>query len=286
VPDDFEARLSRWVAAAQAWAVRVGVGMRRTHAQFFKLDSASPPPSPPPGAIAYYQRLGSTPVPAWGDVFEFQVHVTLVWTSEGLRAAELKEQAWEHSPRPHQEVARLTADLARQYAPHHARDLETALNARLADVKWQFRPGDATLRCRPEARVRIDDRLREHLEPIWRQMATLETEHEVNQRRHQLVADLTRGWLAVVEEFRRSPAAPTAVRLTEQAMAAAMRQAADGQQETMDWFRDLLETIRTTAADSGDGTRVTIHHLFIEEIRERLIADSQARVDKQGSAGE
>jgi hypothetical protein len=232
-----------WWARALAWL----------RERFMPVE---PAPAPQPvGALTLRRRMPEpVVVPAKGYVFDFQLHAIFTWISDGLPFDQLDACSHQFMPRARQALSRLASQTAGDLPPHRARDLEVALNRAFDGKSWHYRRGDATVRCRAEVWVRLDDRVKEYLQPSWEKQIKMEADHEVNLRRAELVDQLSRRWLSILDNLRGSPAAPSAAQLTDKEFAEEMRKLAGEQRDAVDRLLSMMEeTLQNGRSGGGLG---------------------------------
>jgi hypothetical protein len=214
-------------------------------------------PTPLPIGELTERRESSTPIPvlAKGYVFDFQILPDFTWTSHGLRRELLNDWVEQLTGRARRDLAHTAADFARRYPPHRARELEVELNRALSQTVWHYERSGVALDCRPRARVRLDAKVKEYLQPFWERQIKLECEHEVGMRRAHLLDERAQRWLSVLERLNRSKLAGSAARLTEQEFAEVVQELVANERETVERLMSLLrDAINNDGqADAGLG---------------------------------
>jgi hypothetical protein len=141
-------------------------------------------------------------VPAQGYVYSFHIRATFAWSSTvSLRAEVLTWYADYFMPQAIQRLTRLAADAARDLPPHRAGDLEVALQRALAeDPLWHYQRGDITLTCRPDAAVRLDERIMPALQPHVDRLVKLEYQFDEQIRKARYAEELSRQWVTILND--------------------------------------------------------------------------------------
>lgn len=232
-----------------------------------------PPPQPvqPPGRLSQRHDLPDPiVVPARGHVFEFQVFASLNWSSDGLTHDELNARARSFVRLARRELSQLGGDVARNYPPYQARELEIELNRRISDRGvWRFERGDEVLTCHPHVRVGLDERVKQHLQPYWERRIRMECEHDVQVRRAQLADQLTQRWMVVLGKLRDNPLADGAAKLAEQELAEVVAELQADRREADDRLKDLLDNVIQMGADLDSYERAAAFDVIIDELRRR-----------------
>ncbi|WP_229688296.1 hypothetical protein [Micromonospora yangpuensis] len=182
-------------------------------------------------------------VPAKGDAFDFRLRVMYVWTAEHMTYPELQARAQYHLPWAGGVLWEQAIDLARQFEPHRAHDLEKALNERLAARRWF--PSDKLPRLTVRAWVSPDERVRELLQPYWTERLGLECQHELQKLRAAHAVELTRLWRAALESLEDVPVMAYAAQLTNEQFAEVFGRYVAERRGTVPELVDLLrEAVR------------------------------------------
>ncbi|WP_373684380.1 hypothetical protein [Micromonospora thermarum] len=200
------AQLAPW---AQRLAARLVPAARRLWGWSLsvarKVDAAAkegPPPPPPEEPIERRESVGPFTVPARGYVFAFSVRAAFTWSAQGLRPEQLAWYAHYFMPQATQRLTRIAGDLARAVPPHRAGELEERLQRVLGRQEpWAFERGGKTVTCRPEAWVRLDERVRRALQPYWERLISLDCEYEEQTRRAQYAERINRRWAAILDDL-------------------------------------------------------------------------------------
>ncbi|MEV1132219.1 hypothetical protein [Agromyces sp. NPDC049794] len=162
---------------------------------------------PPPDELTERREV-SDPiiVPAQGHVFTFTVHAAFTWSARGLRPDLLAWFARYFTPQAVERLTHLAEELSRSTPPARAADLEVALQRTLRDQDpWRYERGDVVVTCRPDAWVRLDERVRRTLQPYWERRVRLECQYEEYLRRARYAEQLTRRWASILDEVAESP---------------------------------------------------------------------------------
>ncbi|MGK5740957.1 hypothetical protein [Micromonospora sp. URMC 103] len=193
------------------------------------------PTQPPPGPLVEHRDAPTViSVPARGYVYSFHLHVTFAWssTTTSVRAEALSWYARYFTPHAVQRLTRLATDAARDLAPHRAAALEAQL---IRDLRrqgpWPYRRGAIT--CQPDVSVRLDDRVREALQPHVDRLVELECEWEEHLRQVQYAERLSRRWIALLSAHLDATGADPDFADARRHMLAAHEAAAE-------WIDDLL----------------------------------------------
>lgn len=166
-------------------------------------------------------------VPARGYVYSFYIRATFAWSSPAsLRAEVLSWYVQYFQPNAVQRLTRLASDAAWDLPPHRAADLEVALQRALADdPEWSYRRGDVLITCRPDAAVRLDERILPALQPHVDRMVKLEYQFDEQLRKATYAEELSRRWVTILSEHP-DPDADEEVAEARQHMLAAQKEAA------------------------------------------------------------
>ncbi|MDG4810357.1 hypothetical protein O7634_26690 [Micromonospora sp. WMMD1120] len=179
-------------------------------------------------------------VPARGYVYSFYIRATFAWSSPAsLRSEVLSWYVQYFQANAVQRLTRLAADAARNLPPHRAGDLEVALQQALAeDPMWHYQRGEVTLTCRPDAAVRLDERIMPALQPHVDRLVQLEYQFEEQIRRARYAEELCRRWVALLGDD-----------ADDQEIADARDQLLTAQKEATRWITDLLHRHGNSAAN-------------------------------------
>ncbi|MET8547750.1 hypothetical protein [Micromonospora zamorensis] len=192
-------------------------------------SAAAPTPSGPLTEQRDAPRLIA--VPARGYVYSFYVRATFAWSSPAsMRAEVLSWYVQYFQPNAIQRLTRLAADAARDLPPHRAADLEVALQQTLAeDPQWHYERGDIVITCRPDASVRLDERIMPALQPHVDRLVQLEYQFEEQVRKARYAEELSRRWAAILSDD-----------ADDQEITDARDQMLATQREAARWIADLL----------------------------------------------
>ncbi|MFG1866635.1 hypothetical protein [Micromonospora arborensis] len=161
-------------------------------------SAAAPSPSGPLVEQRDAPRLIA--VPARGYVYSFYLRATFAWSSPAsLRAEVLSWYVQYFQPNAIQRLTRIAADAARDLPPHRAGDLEVALQQALAeDPVWHYQRGDIVITCRPDAAVRLDERIMPALQPHVDRLVELEYQFDEQLRQARYAEELSRQWVTLL----------------------------------------------------------------------------------------
>lgn len=203
-------------------------------------SAAAPSPSGPLVEQREAPRLIA--VPSRGYVYSFYVRATFAWSSPAsMRAEVLSWYVQYFQPNAIQRLTRLAADAARNLPPHRAGDLEVALQQALAeDPLWHYQRGDIAITCRPDAAVRLDERILPALQPHVDRLVKLEYQFEEQLRRARYAEELSRRWVAILSDD-----------ADDQDVADARNQMLTAQKEAARWVAELLRRHTEHPADSA-----------------------------------
>lgn len=202
--------LRAWLAANSPtlWARLVAASRRLRSwlvAAARKLDAAATEralPPPPAEPVERRELAGPITVFARGHVFTFTVRAAFTWRAQGLRPDQLAWHAHHFMPQAIRRLTRIAAGLARSIPPHQAGELEVQLQRVLnRQGSWPFKRGGTTVTCRLEAWVRLDERVRQTLQPYWQRQIVLECRHEEFLRRARYAEQLNRRWSAILDDL-------------------------------------------------------------------------------------
>ncbi|GAA2703541.1 hypothetical protein ACFY2R_19685 [Micromonospora olivasterospora] len=202
--------------------------------------------SPPPDEIFEHREpSGPISVAAKGHVFTFTVRAVFTWSAAGLGPEALIWYARHFMPAAVQRLRRAAAERARHVAPHRAGQLEAALQAALdEETPWRYDRAGVTVRCRVEVAVRHDDRVRQALRPHWERLIELEHQYEFYLKRARYAEQLSRRWMAILDEMVDDPAGGEEARTVDEELSRARRHMAAEQRAAARWTGDLLRDRR------------------------------------------
>jgi hypothetical protein len=214
------------------------------------LAGGGHPPSPtsttqPPEQIGNYQeiqRFRPIDAPAKGDVFKFEIKMTIIWHGEGITRAQLKELVATQKSQIFWKLHRRVTETARGFPPHEALELEQELRDQFAQPQTL----DESVLLRWEAKFRVlpEERVREKLRPYWESRIELDSQHALDLRQVELVDKLTRRWSEVLEHLHGKRFTVEAARLAEGEFAKIMKELKD---QEKDLFKDLQELLKDAA---------------------------------------
>ncbi|MEU7973244.1 hypothetical protein AB0B48_14515 [Micromonospora sp. NPDC049089] len=205
------------------------------------------PPSPSGPLVEQRDAPRLIAVPARGYVYSFYVRATFAWSSPAsLRAEVLSWYVQYFQPNAVQRLTRLAADAARNLPPNRAADLEVALQRALAeDPLWHYQRGDITLTCRPDAAVRLDERILPALQPHVDRMVELEYQFDEQIRRARYAEELSRRWTAILDDH-----------TDDDDLADARDHMLTAQREAARWIAELLHRHANPAPESAPTPRI------------------------------
>jgi hypothetical protein len=173
------------------------------------------------------QRWAITPiaVPARGYAFNFQVHPTFTWTSEGVGRTTFRSLVETFQPHARARLTRLAGGLARGVEPHRGEDFEGRLQRRLDDTgDWTFEWNGRRIACQVHVRVEPDERLREHLRSYWERLVALDYERDIAARRARHTDAVSAQWSAVLKRILDSSEPTGAATMTNEKLATVIRE--------------------------------------------------------------
>ncbi|MEV4845000.1 hypothetical protein AB0K20_17515 [Micromonospora matsumotoense] len=127
-----------------------------------------------------------------GDVYEFQVHTTLVW-SAFLPYHDLVAEAGEFTASARDTVRERIWEVARRFSAYQSVEAEEAIQEALTP-QWCYRGASGMVRCRAKVRVLPDPRVREHLLPFERRKLDLEANTALALLRADRFEQVARRW--------------------------------------------------------------------------------------------
>ncbi|MEU5674013.1 hypothetical protein ABZ749_27410 [Micromonospora sp. NPDC047753] len=205
------------------------------------------PPSPSGPLVEQRDAPRLIAVPARGYVYSFYVRATFAWSSPAsLRAEVLSWYVQYFQPNAIQRLTRLAADAARHLPPNRAADLEVALQRALAeDPLWHYQRGDITLTCRPDAAVRLDERILPALQPHVDRMVELEYQFDEQIRKARYAEELSRRWTAILDDH-----------TDDDDLADARDHMLTAQREAARWIAELLHRHANPSPESAPTPRI------------------------------
>ncbi|MEU4680072.1 hypothetical protein [Micromonospora sp. NPDC023737] len=224
------ARAGKWLA--QRWQQTVDLlrGLEPTTAY-------APPPQAAPVRLTQ-RRDAEIAVPAQGYIYAFVIRASFAWSAENLRPELLSWHAQHLQPLAVQQLTRLAADLARTTAPHHAGELEVELQRAIAGAGWTWPHAQGTVTGKPDAWVRLDERVQQALLPYSQRRVTLESEYELHLARARSAQQLADRWATILREY--ADTAAEAGPETQEGLIDAARRMMGLQRIAAQWIEDLL----------------------------------------------
>ncbi|MFD0787595.1 hypothetical protein ACFQZ8_27140, partial [Micromonospora azadirachtae] len=223
-------RAGKWLA--QRWRQTVALlrGLEPTTAYA---------PAPQDAPVRLIQRRDAEIiVPAQGYIYAFVIRASFAWSAEGLRSESLSWHAQRLQPVAVQQLTRLAANLARTTAPQQAGNLEVDLQRAIDEANWSWQHSDGIVTGRPDAWVRLDERVQQALLPYSERLVTLESEYELHLARARSAQQLAHRWAAVLSEY--ADTATEAGPQTQEGLVDAARRMMGLQRIAAQWIEDLL----------------------------------------------
>ncbi|MDG4766451.1 hypothetical protein O7632_20445 [Solwaraspora sp. WMMD406] len=206
-----------------------------------ELSPPSPPPAPPGRLTELRDAPAPIVVPARGYLFAFRVHTSFVWSSEGLPRETLNGCVKIFIPYAIRALTRLAAARARNVAAHQAEELEVELQRTIdAFGPLRYEYGEARVDCQACVSVELDDRVKQAVQPYWEQLIRLDCEYDVDTKRAQYIARMSRQWSTILEDLLDNPVAGGAATLSNQALAAVVRDFLAARKAEADQLADRL----------------------------------------------
>ncbi|GIH60827.1 hypothetical protein [Microbispora siamensis] len=185
--------------------------------------------------------------PARGDVFEFDVTVSLCWSAAGRR--------WQGGPdtteRDHVQgrVRAETRAIARRHSPYHSENAEREVNDALGDLLRELPTHDrrVILRWTAQAEVRPCEELRALQRERARRLYEIDCEVAEAKRRAETAEEIRAAWERFLTGARRSELTRYAMRLAEhpQAKAEIIAEMLDKSEDTAAHFIQKLDKLVT-----------------------------------------
>jgi hypothetical protein len=240
----------------------------------------APPPPPPPGQLRARRRL-DTPmvVPAQGYTFNFHVHATLIWNSDGLYQEQLSSAVNSQMPYAIRRLKAMAASYARHHRPHRARELELDLQDALEkEGAWKYHWGGAALTCRPYIWVELEERVKEAVRPYWEEVIKLDCDHDLQMRRARHAERLSKQWTTILTNLMGSPVADGAAEMTEKDLAEVVAKLVAEQRAAADKLEDLM----SKKVEEGDTFERSEH---FDALKERLERRADRLFEAAGANG-
>jgi hypothetical protein len=216
----------------------------------FEPDPPPPPPAPPQLACRQ-EAVEPLFAVAQGDAYDFEVYITLQWRVAAYLPEGLEYRTSRLAARARRTVLSAILPVARDHAPHRARELETALNRQLAGRTWQLVEDEIAFVFSATVRVVPDQLVRERLRPYWQDRIEMECRHELGLQRAELVNRLTQAWSEVFARMDHDPRTMHAARLSEAEFAQVFREFVTERGQSAHRLAELLETALRQHADIG-----------------------------------
>ncbi|MEV4455161.1 hypothetical protein [Microbispora sp. NPDC049633] len=183
--------------------------------------------------------------PARGDVFDFNVTVSLCWSANGR----YRQAGPDASERDHVEglVRAEARAVVRKHSPYHSEDAEREVNGALGDLLSGLSTHDrrVLMRWTAQAEVRPCTEVRELLRERARRLYQVDCEVAEAKRRAETAEEVRLAWERFLAGARRSDLTRYAVRLAEQpqAKAAIIAEMLDKGEDTAAHFIDKLDKL-------------------------------------------
>lgn len=172
------------------------------------------------GSVATRQRIdGFIVAPARGDVFDFYVELSILWTARNLNMRQLNRAMLRYQGFAREAIERRVVGLARQFEPQQVEKLEAALSASMNEVRLSYFWRRQEIQCRPVVRVELDPDVRDTLRPTMLERMQLECEHDTQMRRTELVEALSSRWSQLLGQMKDDPLIAHAASLTAEDLA-------------------------------------------------------------------
>ncbi|MEV0808207.1 hypothetical protein [Micromonospora sp. NPDC050200] len=204
--------------------------------------AAETPPPPPDEPTERQEASAPFALPAQGYVFTFTVRATFTWTATGVRPDLLSWYARYFMPDAIRRVKRVAAEQARAFPAHRAGELEVSLRRALDEQDrppWHYKRGRVHVACRPEVSVRLDERVRQILQPYSERLIKLECQNDLYTRRAQYAEQLNRRWKAIMDEFVDHPAPGEAEEAIKEELNQARRHLMEEEKAAAQWNKKL-----------------------------------------------
>ncbi|SIR72125.1 hypothetical protein [Micromonospora avicenniae] len=244
-------RADRWRQATQRaydrsrrTGLRAGKWLARRWRQTVAMLQDTEPTTAPAALPAaptreVLRRDAQITVPAQGYIYAFVIRASFTWSAEGLRPELLSWHAQRLQPLAVQRLTRLAAELARTTASHQAGKLEVDLQQAIGEANWTWRHAGGTVTGRPDAWVRLDERVQQALLPYSQRRVTLISEYELHLARARSAQLLARRWAKILGEYA-DTAAVAGSSETQERLIDAARRMIGLQKIAAQWIEDLL----------------------------------------------
>lgn len=287
IPEPVWPSAGRWLRFS-AWLGRVWRVLMRAFAppqeaeppSFVMPEPPSPPPSPPPSRLNARRNLTSPlEVPASGYIFNFRVHATFIWTANDLYQEQFASLIDHFHPYAIRRLTAIAAGVSRRHPPHRAREFEVELQERLDGLgDWKYSRRGVAIIARPHVWVKLDDRVKQAVQPYWEELIKLDCEHDVQMKRAEYAERLSKHWATILTDLIGSPFADGAAEMTEKEFADVVRKIMDDRKAAGEKVEDLLRK----RAEAGDDWERPDH---FNELKERL-ERQEDRLFAAASSGE
>lgn len=184
-----------------------------------------PAPPEPPGRLLSRRTITPIDVPAQGFAFDFQLSGVFEWRSNGLERATLDSLVERFLPYARAHLKEEATGLARDIEPHRGDEFERRLRQRLDQLgAWRYERGGQQVTCRAYVRVQLDERVRQHIQPYWERLITLDYEHDLATRRAKHADGVSTEWAKILHRLLDGPVPGGAARMTDQQLAEVVRE--------------------------------------------------------------
>ncbi|MEV6707404.1 hypothetical protein [Micromonospora wenchangensis] len=153
-----------------------------------------------------------------GDVYEFQVHTTLVW-SAFLPYRDLVAEADEFTASARDTVRERIWEVARRFSPYQSVEAEQAIQEALTP-QWCYRSAAGMVRCRAKVRVLPDPRVRDHLLPFEQRKLDVEANTTLALLRADRFEQVARRWQQLFDTLGHDAMVAYAAQLADPAVSA------------------------------------------------------------------
>ncbi|GIF51850.1 hypothetical protein DFJ67_5876 [Asanoa ferruginea] len=236
--------------------------------------------APPNEMVFYRPSTPGAPIAAMArdEVYEFQVHTDLEWSTSAMGYDELTRQADEFAATAGDDVRRRVWRVARTFDAHEAAAAEKEMRRQLSS--WCYTSVHGEIRCTPTVRVVADQRIRDHLTPFALRRIDLDTEAELARRRADLVKEVVKHWHDVLVELGVSPITLTAAQLTDTEFAVAISRLADRRRASAVELVDVLRQATRDHEQLGMFEFAEMYASAVAAFRRQMEIEDSAFVDK------
>jgi len=223
------------------------------------------------GSVSTRQRIdGVITAPAHGDVFDFLVELSLLWSSRNLSLRQLNRAMLCYQASARDAIERRVAILARQFHPQQGQEFEDALTTSMNEIRLSYFWRRQEVRCQPTMRVEVDAEIRDTLRPTMLERIQLECEHDTSMRRTELVETLSTRWSQLLGQLKKDPLIAHAARLTADDLAEVIQHMDISEESAVSKLHQLLQQA------ANDHSRMSISPFEWSKAYDTVI---QARLD-------